>query len=220
MRQIVKTHPPKELLEWLKENESLDRSYGALQGKPAHVALKKYLLKEQGYLCAYTGRKVDSCDTHVEHIKPQTMCEGLEDVEYRNMLACFPSDGGNEDYGYGATIKGGDWQEDLFVSPCSENCERRFTHSWKGKISATDSQDEGANYTIQLIQLGDDSLSKMRHKAILGFFGFSANPKIKQLSTAEGKALLPKIDVPDSSGHLRAFCFVLKQLLPKFIKDQ
>lgn len=216
MRKITKTHPPKQLLNWLKENESLDRSYGALQGKDAHAALKKFLLKEQGYLCAYTGRKVDLSDTHVEHIKPQTKCKNLEDVEYRNMLACFPADGGDKSHGYGAPMKGGNWDEDLFVSPCSEDCERRFTYSWKGKISETDADDEGAKDTIGLIHLNHENLSKMRHKAIMGFFGFS--PRAKSLSTDDAKALLPKICTSDNSGHLCAFCFVLKQLLPKYIQ--
>lgn len=218
MRRIVKTHPPKQLIKWLTENEALDRSYDALLGKPAHVALKKQLLKEQGYLCAYTGRKADFSDTHVEHIKPQNKCDELEDVEYRNMVACFPADGGDKSYGYGAPIKWKYWDKDLFVSPCSEDCERRFKFGWRGKISASKPEDAGVNYTIKIIKLDNGNLTDMRWRAIASFFGFSA--KSKKLTTEEAKALLLKIDSPDSSGHLRPFCFVLKQLLPKFINGQ
>jgi len=196
----------------------LNHSYTALQCTKAHAALKKQLFKEQGYLCAYTGRRVDGANSHVEHIKPQTKCEGLEDVDYHNMLACFPNSGGDKSYGYGAPVKNSGWDEKFFVSPCSEDCERRFKHSWKGKMSAADHSDKGAKYTINLIALDHNSLTDMRRKAIMGFFGFS--PKAKALSTDEAKLLLRKIDTPDSSGRLRPFCFVLKQLLPKFISDK
>lgn len=218
MRRVTKTHPPQELLEWLEANKELDRSYDALKGTDAFKALKSKLLKEQGFLCAYTGRRVDEDGSHVEHIKPQTKCEGLEDVEYRNVLGCFPEDGGDVSHGYGAPVKGGDWDPELFVSPCSEDCERRFKFTWKGKISAANPEDSGAAYTIGLIKLDHDRLTDMRWKAISGFFGFSG--KSTKLTTEEAQELLGKIDLPNSSGHLRAFCFVLKQLLPKFINGQ
>jgi len=107
MKKVIKTHPPKEFQDWLRDNAELDCSYSALQGKVAHVKLKEHLIHEQGFLCAYTGRSIDKGSSHVEHIKPQAICEGREDVGYRNLLACFPADGGDVSYGYGAPLKGG-----------------------------------------------------------------------------------------------------------------
>lgn len=216
MRKIIKTHPPAKFLQWLKENEELDRSYAALQGKDAHSALKKFLLREQGYLCAYTGRAIGDSDSHMEHIKPQTMCVDLEDVEYKNVLAGFPADGGDVSYGYGAPVKGGEWDEEKFISPCSDDCERRFKFSWKGKIREANSDDDSATYTIGLLKLDHDNLADLRHKAINGFFGFGKN--LTPISAADAKSLLAKIDTPNSSGKFTAFCFAIKQLLPGYIK--
>lgn len=215
MKKVTKTHPPKEYLEWLQENAELDCSYDALKGKPAHIALKEHLIHEQGFLCAYTGRSIDKESSHVEHIKPQTLCEGLEDVEYRNLLACFPAGGGDVSYGYGAPLKGGKWDEARFINPCTDNCEMRFSFTWKGRINPTNKDDKPAEYTMDLLQLGHTSLTAMRGGAIRGFFGFSS--RSKPLSKSDALKLLLIIDKPNAQGKLRAFCFVLKQLLRKYV---
>ncbi|MCT7972355.1 retron system putative HNH endonuclease [Laspinema olomoucense] len=226
MKRIRKTHPPREFLEWLKENEGLDCSYAALQGKEAHTVLKNHLLKEQGFLCAYTGVSISEEDSHIEHIKPQSVCRTvpnpgktyLEDVEYRNMVACFPKDGGDVSHGYGAPIKGGWWNEEQFVSPCQEDCERRFIYGWGGKVSPSQENDTAANTTIDILELNANPLQKRRYRAIVGFFGFSSKRKTKELSQREAKALLTIIDKPNSGGKLQEFCFVFEQLLPRYIQ--
>ena len=216
MRKVTKTHPPKVFQDWLRENKDLDCCYTALKGTPAHIALKAHLIAEQGYLCAYTGRTISDTGSHVEHVKPQNECEGLEDVEYRNMLACFPIDGGDVTYGYGASVKGGKWDIEKFISPCSQDCERRFLFTWNGRIKPAAEDDRSAQYTISLIQLDNDALADMRRGAIKGIFGFGRGST--ELSKAEAERLLLSIDTPDGSGKLRPFCFVLKQLLTKYIR--
>ncbi|MCT7968917.1 TIGR02646 family protein [Laspinema sp. D1] len=226
MKRIRKTHPPREFLEWLQENEGLDCSYAALQGKEAHTVLKNHLLREQGFLCAYTGVSISEEDSHIEHIKPQSVCRTLpnpgktylEDVEYRNMVACFPQDGGDISHGYGAPIKGGWWNEEQFVSPCQEDCERRFIYGWRGKVSPSQENDTAANTTIDILELNANRLRDRRYRAIVGFFGFSRKHKTKELSQREAKALLTIIGKPNSTGKLQEFCFVFEQLLPKYIK--
>lgn len=226
MKRIRKTHPPKEFLEWLQDNEGLDCSYDALQGKEAHTVLKDHLLREQGYLCAYTGVRISGEESHIEHIKPQSICRTvsnpeksyLEDVEYRNMVACFPRDGGDISHGYGAPMKGGWWNETQFVSPCQEDCERRFVYKWKGKVSPTQENDTAAETTIEVLRLNATGLRDRRYRAIVGFFGFSSKRKTKALTQRQARALLEAIDCPDSAGKLREFCFVFEQLLPKYIQ--
>ncbi len=214
MRSIRKTHQPEELKQWLKDNKDLDCCYGALRGKPAHTALKEKLLKEQHYLCAYTGRRISINSSHCEHLKPQNKCVGTEDVSYKNIVACFPKDGGDESYGYGAPIKKGQWNPALFLSPCSSNAERKYRFSWSGKINPTNSSDKQAIYTIDLLKLDHPELSKLRKSAIKGFFGF--NKPGKELTKKQAHILLRKIDTPTSNGQLRPFCFILKQLLNKY----
>lgn len=217
MRRIRKTHPPKELSDWLKTNKDkgLDVSYDTLS-KDVRKKLKSHFLKEQGHLCAYTGREIEGKNFHMEHLKPQARCDGHEDVSYHNLVACFPGDGGNASYGYGAPVKGSWWDESLFVSPCSPNVERRFKFSWSGKISAVPANDGAAVKTIAVLALDNPALANMRQKAIAGFFGYgkSAIP----LTRADAERILKMIDKPDGAGKLPAFVFALKQLLPLYIK--
>ena len=212
MRQIRKTHPPKALLDWFAVNRELNCSYGALLGHPAHIELKQYLIREQGFLCAYTGREILGESSHVEHLKPQSLCTGHEDVDYRNIVACFPGNGGDTSHGYGAPVKGDWWEEDLFVSPLAEDCERRFVFSWSGKISPNPKDHHGAQETIKVLKLDHENLVHLRRKAIHGFFGFD---NTKPLSKRDARRLLATMDRPNAEGKLTPFCFVLKPLLAK-----
>lgn len=215
MRRIKKTHPPKKFLEWFEENKNLDCSYDALRGTTAHADLKRHLIKEQGFICAYTGLEIKEDNSHIEHIKPQNKCVGNEDVEYRNIVACFPLEGGDESFGYGAPIKRGWWEEKVFISPLSDECERRFVFSWSGKIKEYPENEPAAKKTIEILGLSNKKLSEIRKKAIFGFFGLGA--KAKPLSKKDAVRLINFINEFDSSGRLKPFCFVFKYLLPKYV---
>jgi len=140
------------------------------------------------------------------------MCTGNEDVDYRNMVACFPANGGDTSHGYGAPVKGDWWEETLFVSPLSADCERRFVFSWSGNIAPYPTEHQGAQETIRVLRLDHENLVHLRRKAIHGFFGFGS---IKPLSKQEARRLLRTIDRPNAAGKLTPFCFVLKPLLEK-----
>lgn len=220
MRHIRKTHPPGKLTAWLKDGKAkgLDVSYEALGGKPAHKALKTQLLKEQGYLCAYTGREIDNGTSHVEHLKAQDLCEENEDVDYFNVVACFPANGGDESYGYGAPLKKSWWDKDLFLSPCSAEVERRLRFNWRGKIKLSPPNHPAATATVDILKLDSPALVDMRRKAIVGFFGYGRNDV--PLKSKDAKRLLTEIDKPAKGGKFPAFVFVLKQLLPRYIGGQ
>lgn len=220
MRRIVKTHAPTELTTWREENKDLNHSYDDLLGTVAHEALKKKLLEEQGYLCAYTGRSIETTSSHVEHLKPQNKCVGCEDVEYKNVVACFPADGGDTSYGYGAPIKGGWWKEEKFLSPLSQDCERHYKFTWSGKIYPHPEDHVKAKETISAIGLDNNDLKKLRKARIDGFFGFGEQTRRRPLSIADAKTVLRNIDQFDGNRRLKEFCFVLKQLLPKYIAKQ
>ena len=229
MRKIVKTHAPKTLREWCSVNKNLNHSYDDLRGSQAYKDLKEKLLDEQGKICAYTGRTISfpidsdhlnvSGNWHVEHLKPQNQCDEWEDVEYRNVVACFPADGGDTSYGYGAPVKGGWWDETLFVSPLSDDCERRFRFSWSGHIYPNPEDHRGAKKTIEVLELDNKFLRELRKARIYGFFGFGRHNRQGPISVAEAQTALEKIDQFDNNGYLREFCFVLKQLLPKYIEN-
>ena len=171
----------------------------------------------QGSICAYTGRTIESSSSHIEHLKPRTQCEEWEDVEYKNVVACFPADGGCISFGYGAPIKGGWWDEELFISPLSEDCERRFKFTWSGYMCPNPHDHQGASKTIKVLGLNNKKLQDLRKSRIYGFFGFGFRTRSKPLSISEAKKILANIDRFDRNHRLTEFCFVLKQLLPKYI---
>lgn len=217
MRKIVKTHTPQELVTWCEDNKDGNHSYSDLCGTDAHKVLKETLFAEQGGICAYTGRTIDESSSHVEHLKPQNQCEEWEDVEYRNVVACFPADGGDTSHGYGAPVKGGWWDEGLFVSPLSDDCERRFRFVWSGHVYPNPDDHQAASETIKILGLDTEGLRSLRKSRINGFFGFGPKSRSKPLSIAEAKQVLQSIDNFGGNGQLIEFCFVLKQLLPKYI---
>lgn len=220
MRRITKSHAPQTLQAWCNENKDLNHNYKALLGTEAHSKLKEKLLEEQGWLCAYTGRRIEDDTSHVEHLKPQTKCAEWEDVDYRNVVACFPSDGGDVSHGYGAPVKRGWWDETNFVSPLAENCERRFAFAWSGHIHPNPENQEDAKQTINVLNLDDEVLRKLRKARIDGFFGFGLRSRSRPLSVADAKTALANIDRADPNGRLQEFVFVLKQLLPKYIEQE
>ena len=217
MRRIIKTNAPPELLKWMADNGSFNHNYAALAGTDVHAVLKTKLLSEQGYLCAYTGRAIEKSSSHIEHVKPQSVCADWEDVEYRNVVACFPADGGGSDHGYGAPVKGGWWVESEFVSPLSNDCERRFVFSWTGQISPSPNDHVAARTTIERLGLDNDCLTQLRHARIRGFFGLGARTRGRPLSVADAETAFRNIDGVDGKGRLPEFCFMLKQLLPRYI---
>ena len=218
MRRISKTHPPQELIAWRNENRDTNHTYPDLSGTAAHFQLKAKLLEEQGWLCAYTGRLIDSDSSHVEHIKPQCQCTEWEDVDYRNVVACFPADGGDVSYGYGAPVKASWWDEEQFISPLSADCERRFRFAWSGHVHPNPDGHECATTTIKALRLDADSLRQLRKARIDGFFGFGSRTRARPLTVIEAKTALANLDLRDNNGRLQEFCFVLRQLLPKYIE--
>jgi hypothetical protein len=62
MRYIQKQNPPRLLTEWIQKNKNdINFNYDLLrQDKEAIQSLSDTLLKEQYYLCAYTGLRLDT----------------------------------------------------------------------------------------------------------------------------------------------------------------
>ena len=257
MKKINKTHPPLEYLQWLKiqketgEKGNLYFNYDEGIESEAFNALKQKLIEEQGYLCAYTGIRIlpdiknsdgqviEKGTFHVEHLKPRTICKKeqkeqgniiSEDLDYRNMVACYPKDENDASCSFGAKSKDDWWHEEEFISPCQEDCERRFSFSWSGIVSPILDEDYAAKKTIEKLGLNKPTNSKQnkpageyhvhdrRRDVIEAFFRFGRNSKRQPLTKKEAEALLRTIDKKDVHGHLKEFCFVLKQLLERHIR--
>lgn len=175
--------------------------------------IKDELIAEQRGLCAYTGIRIDAARSHIEHLLPQAHCQrGREDVDYHNMVACFP--GSNHGYVPFGAVRKGNWPSPaelyLFVSPRLPGCEGRFRFNLRGRISAAD-DDEAARETIRRLGLDHKQLEDLRREAIDatldGLDLRSARRRLSGLEQAE-----------QAGGELEPFCFALRQALHKHIR--
>jgi uncharacterized protein (TIGR02646 family) len=215
MRWIRKNNEPRQLTEWRsKYSNDINFGYDLLRkDKEVTTAVHMALLAEQGWICAYTGLRIEQDSSHMEHVKPQTHCEAIETVTYTNIVACFPAPN-TPDPPYGAKKKDY-WpapsEKHLFVSPLNQTCNHRFTYTLKGKIKAEDT-DLAANTTIKKLGLNHKLLDDYRRATIQGVIGKDNNLPLK-----EAKQRLKQLQSQDS-GRLEPFYFVLIQVLEKHIK--
>jgi uncharacterized protein (TIGR02646 family) len=125
-------------------------------------------------------RRIEESSSHIEHIKPESVCRseriGL-DLDYKNLVACFPRDGMGRNQRYGAQYKADWWDDDgaEFVSPLSSNCESRFRFDLDGKI-AQFSNDQAAATTIRVLGLDHRSLTEDRKRVIEEFIYGQTGP--------------------------------------------
>lgn len=95
------------------------------------------LLSEQGFLCAYTGVRIEQRNAHIEHLKPRSHdWNGDTDVRYDNMVACYPKEGGCP---FGAMYKG-NWPSPeewgTFITPLEDRCEHCFHFSNRSMVAS------------------------------------------------------------------------------------
>lgn len=225
MRKINKGPPDAGLTKWRTDNTATPQNlfYG-LANFPQGQVLNA-LLKEQGYVCAYTLKRISGELAHVEHLKPQTLCkseDGIretlgqpllrEDVAWNNMVACFPEPNPVARPEYGAVKKDKWWHAEDFVSPLQANCEGRFLFTADGEISPTVPADIAALTTIRKIGLDNKKLSELRKKAYLvaGIHRRSERPII---SVAKVEQLIAKWSNKDAATSTCVeFCVPLIQV--------
>jgi len=216
MKWIQKKNEPDELKEWRSRySNDINFSYNLMRKSNDVVeVVTRSLLEEQGWLCAYTGLRIDEGKCHIEHLKPQTHCTPSETVLYRNIVACYPEPNTNYKLPYGAHKKD-HWpapaEQHLFVSPLDQSCESRFIFTLRGEIKSKDG-DEAAAMTIKKLDLSHKELEDKRKAAIQGTIG-----KKSELSLKDARRLI-KILENQQKERLDEFCFVLVQALKQHIK--
>jgi uncharacterized protein (TIGR02646 family) len=216
MKWILKKTEPSQLAEWRSRNKKdINFDYDLMRKDHKVVnAVVDALLEEQGYLCAYTGVRIDKDKCHIEHLKPQTHCNRQETVMYTNIVACFPEPNRSHRLPFGAQQKD-QWpdssQEHLFISPLDPICETRFFFDLKGNILFTEN-DEAAETTIKKLGLDHKYLIAWRRAEIQGVIG-----KNNDLPLSAARRRLNQLKAR-KDGPFEQFCFVLIQALEKHIK--
>ena len=217
MRWIRKQRPePHALTQWrARYSSDINFGYDLLRGSQDTIrTVTDALLREQGWLCAYTGRRIDTSSCHIEHLKAQTHCSPGETVSYTNIVACYPSPNPKRKTPYGAEQKGS-WpcpsEQHLFVSPLDRTCEERFRFNLRGEIREQEENDQAAKTTIEKIGLDHRELVARRKATIQGTLGKSNN-----LSLKDARKRLNSLR-SHQEGQREPFCFVLIQALRKHI---
>ncbi|MBW4622133.1 MAG: TIGR02646 family protein [Cyanosarcina radialis HA8281-LM2] len=219
MKRIFKSPSPKELTQWLKSQQKITQgkncSYKDDLGTDIKAIVKQCLLEDQGYLCCYTGIRIDRAQSHIEHFKPQSrFFENHEDVDYNNLFAAFPGSDYEKKHGscpFGAHARRDWYDEDQFISPLSSHCESAFHFNLNGEIQASPNN-TAAKTTIDRLNLAHASLTEMRQQAIESLL-FESEIGLKQAEN-----LLEKIYDRNTKGQFRPFCFVLKQACQEYIR--
>jgi uncharacterized protein (TIGR02646 family) len=185
--------------------------------------IKTSLLREQGYLCAYTLRRLSGVeDCHIEHVLPQNTAPE-KDLDYGNMAGCFPKDGGNTSHGYGAPVKGGTEVELNmdFVTPHGSGCERRFRYDKKGGIQGADNAASG---TIRTLKLDHGALADLRCSAIEAH-GLALRQRPNRArqslkSATAARRFAAEVLQPDNKGWLEPFCVALAQVALEYASKE
>jgi uncharacterized protein (TIGR02646 family) len=215
MKHIQKAGAPHDYVNWCNEARgTVNEDYRCLQN-PEKESLHQALIKEQGWLCAYTMRQIDEDGSHIEHIKPESLCRSEQtgsDLRYANLVACFPRDGMAAQYSYGARHKDDWWDNDGegFVSPIDVNCETRFHFDLDGSIEAVENH-PAALTTIRVLRLDHRSLSEDRMRAIHEFvYGPTGT---EPLSKAQAIRAAESICNRSGSGRFHEFCVAIRDAL-------
>lgn len=213
MREIRSGQEPRELAR--RRESTPGFNYSSISGS-LKSTIKSSLISEQRELCGYTGIRIAINTSHIEHIRPQKHFRDGEDVQYVNMLACYP--GSESSYtGFGA-VKKGSWptpgELHLFVTPRGP-CESRFTFELFGKVRPSNPSDSAAVETIEKLNLNHPDLVNRRKDRIQGTLRYT---QVQKLDLKSARKRLQNLNAAEE-GHaaLEEFCFALKQVLSDYI---
>ena len=220
MRHITKGAEPPELTQWKAQNRALPNYCYASLSAAHRLAIRAALVKEQGGLCAYTGRRIDEDSCHIEHLRPQAHCGLGEDIDYRNVVAGVPAPN-TPQLPYGAHRKA-DWptvaDEHLFVSPLSADCASRFSFRLNGQVEAANAGDVAAIQTIARLGLNVQALVDLRKAAIDATLQIRGRG-LASLGIADARRRLRDlVQAEQQTGSLEPYSFVLAQALERHIR--
>lgn len=222
MKTIYKNDEPQEILQWkskFKNKNGRVPRYSDLnevENLPHKIFLKNSLISEQGHICCYCCKPIDTKNSHIEHIRPKERNEYRAiSLEYENLLAsCQGYHDREENCGHS---KDNAFNEELFVSPLEENCESLFEFSDRGKIKAVDGN-ERAGYTIELLNLDTEQLDAARTEAMW------VSGAMDELTEDECQKLLDKFENVDERGRYAGFSdaivYQLKKQLAYLTRDK
>lgn len=166
MIHILKKAEPKELIQ----NKRIGATQYSELSTETLIAIRKQLLDEQGYLCAYCMQRITLGTSSIEHFFAQNPSsvegEATQTINYRNMLGvCL----GNEHKGNNKknlTCDKHRGNTELIIDPQNKHLVRQIKYKSDGTIYSDNSQiNKDLNETLNLNYEG--VLFKKNRKAVL-----------------------------------------------------
>ncbi|GAB4539548.1 MAG: TIGR02646 family protein [Pleurocapsa sp.] len=218
MKYIQKSEPPPDFIDWKNlVNQDWQPNWANFQ-KPQKTSVHKSLLKEQGFICCYCGRRITLADSHIEHFKPRNKYPDLQ-LDYVNLIASCEIDTSEPPPipVHCGHKKGAWYKEDLMVSPVESDCADFFCYTEDGQILATKevTRQKAAKTTIEKLELNINKLRKMRGAAIAGILD-----DIELLTDRELKKLIATFEKPSKNGQYEEFCHVIIYVLKQYLESK
>jgi uncharacterized protein (TIGR02646 family) len=220
MKRIQKKSAPRELDRWYRRQptnargEKINVQYRDIPPDVHRIVLRS-LLREQGWLCCYTGIPLTESGSHIEHLLPRSLCFHGEDIQYKNLLAAYPgpSSAGDVECPFGARVKQDWYDRDHFVHPLKPECENRFFYKLSGEIVPSRASHNDATATIDHLKLDHGQLRDLRRSAIEGFLFLDQ----EGLSLTQARRIGNRLRERDRNGHFHPYCFVIEHALKQYI---
>lgn len=226
MKFINKGGQPEELIRWKATNAASPQNLVYGGGDFPSEAVRKSLLAEQFHLCAYTMRQLKTaadCESqgkdtrascHIEHLFPQCRKVQGEDIDYQNMVACYPPSQSKIACDFGAQVKADfDPSGGRFVSPLSPAAEGHFKFDERGGIAGLTTDGVA---TIKVLKLDHKTLVHDRAAVIKGYL----EPKGKKVSAQAARRIAQEILKADAHKRLSAYCVAVAQSALQFAQRE
>lgn len=179
---------------------------------PEKTLLHAALIQEQGGVCCYCGRSVSQADSHIEHFRPQESRPDLA-LDYGNLHASCIRETKLGNPLHCGHYKGNGFDEAQHISPLDPDCEVRFLYTREGAIEPACSDDAGAQYMMDLLNLDCAFLNNRRKSALTQVFDPSF---ISTVTASELRALAQAYRQRDSAGLLGNFSHVVARYADHF----
>ncbi len=208
MRGFSKGQEPHELTEYRAEPDAV---YDGPQFTAVKEIVRAQLLQDQGYLCAYCMKRINSGAMKVEHWHSQTRYPP-EQLDFQNMLGCCLGNKGNPPEAQHCDTRKGD--SDISYNPANPAHHTRLGIHYlgDGRIRSDDAEfDRQINETLNL----NYARLRTNRKAVVEAVRSELNRTAGHRTCAEIQRLLDSWERTNVEGRLPEFCGVAIYFLQK-----
>jgi uncharacterized protein (TIGR02646 family) len=222
MRKIDKGNEPAALRRWKKENAGTPQVLQYDDPTFPREAVRQALVEEQYYLCAYTMKQLPRPTTdstsahahakscHIEHFLPQSKYKDGQDIDFDNMLACWPPPNCHCDFG--APHKADhDPNQQRIMNPLRDDAQAHLRFRKNGEVEALS---ELGQTTIDVLALNHPQLKIERSKVIKG----RLEPGGKKISAKQAADMAQRLSQA-TKGELSEYCIAVAQVLGHHAKE-